>query len=391
MLAALLLTCFFLMGTAVTMSPFLLDMADDFGVELGWIAQMVTYRSVAWALAALAAGVLSDRIGRRPILAVGVFILGAGLGGVCVVESYLAAAVLQFVSGLGGGAFMGCVLAAVADRVPATMRGRAVSIVMSGQSLAMIFGVPAVTYLGADLGWRGALAIQAVLLMASAPLVWSGVPAVAERRAGATASGSLRSIARADILMLLGAGVTERVAFGTVTVFFATVLIVNYELSFDVLAVVLGAMAIGAFAGGLLGGVLADRVRSKLGCFAMGSLVAGLLAIPLLSFQLGVFAATMIAVAFSLVNGASRPPLLAALADLPPHVRGTIMGVNFTASATGWTLASTLGSLIIAASGFAALGPFVLVVSIVGAVLVLLSARSSSATPEPAARVVRAP
>jgi hypothetical protein len=47
--------------------------------------------------------------------------------------------------------------------------------------------------------------------------------------------------------------------------------------------------------------------------------------------------------AYSLVNAAGRPALMAALSEVPAEVRGAILGLNVTMSSVGWLEAAAVG------------------------------------------------
>ena len=84
----------------------------------------------------------------------------------------------------------------------------------------------------------------------------------------------------------------------------------------------------------------------------------------------------MISVALGFVyvflNAIARPAMLAGLATVPEHVRGTVMGLNVTCSSIGWMGASGLGGLMVATQGFAGFGPLIGVVAVVGAGLAVV-------------------
>ena len=71
--------------------------------------------------------------------------------------------------------------------------------------------------------------------------------------------------------------------------------------------------------------------------------------------------------------------MMASLAEVPAHVRGTVMGWNVLAcSSVGWMAAAGLGGWMLGERGFAGFGPLTLIVAVIGAVLALASALSPS-------------
>src|SRR6187401_3350655 len=66
---ALLTLAIFGFATCVTMlGPLLVDLSRDLDVSLGQAGLLAAAMAVAWAVAAPFAGVLSDRLGRRPMI-----------------------------------------------------------------------------------------------------------------------------------------------------------------------------------------------------------------------------------------------------------------------------------------------------------------------------------
>jgi DHA1 family inner membrane transport protein len=389
MLAVLCWTSFLITGTSVSTSPFLLDMARDLNVELFYVANLVSFVSITWGTSSLFSGAASDRIGRRPIMVAGVLLLGTGLLGVSTARDFPWAVGWQMLGGFGGGAFMGTVFAAVSDRVPTEIRGRALGFVMTGQSLSLVLGVPLVTFLGSFLGWRGAIASQASALVLSSVLVWLCLPRINEQPRGGAKQTSVFRELKPRLFMILTAAVSERICFGVVAVYLATFFITTYGVGLDLLAIVLALVCAGNLVGNVLGGQLADRAPSKLVSFAVSSLATGVLALPLLVVETGMWAATAIGFCYALANGSARPAILARLSEVPSHVRGTVLGMNVTFASIGWITSAGLGGVLVTTVGFWALGIFALSVSLVGAAIALAAAALDSrdrrsASPEPA-------
>src|SRR5215210_5119029 len=111
-------------ATSVGITPFLLDIARDLATDLGAAGNLVALQSVTWGIASLFAGAASDRLGRRPLLGLGLLLLVISVFGVALSDSYLGLAIWRLFGGLGGGCFMGTVFATVSDHFPVAERGR---------------------------------------------------------------------------------------------------------------------------------------------------------------------------------------------------------------------------------------------------------------------------
>jgi predicted MFS family arabinose efflux permease len=332
-------------------------------------------QAVVWGVSALVAGTISDRLGRRIILVLGVATIAVARLGFAGAQSYPAAAALHMLSGLGGGAFMGVAFATVSDHVPAGVRGRALSWVVTGQSLSLVLGVPLVTLLGAWTGWRGALATHAAITLLLAVAVRFSVPPDRPRHPHSQrARTPLRALLRPGLVALLAAGTTERVCFGTVAIYLPTWLQRAYGVSFGPLALALALVALGTLSGNVIGGRIADRTRARSRVFAAASSVTAVLALPTLMWEPGLIASAALGCAFSLANATGRPSLLATLSDVPSELRGALFGLNVTVSSMGWLVAASVGAALIPLAGLKGLGLFCAAVAALGAVLALVSA-----------------
>lgn len=382
MLVALAAATFAVTSTGSGMAPFMTAIATELASSLPAVANLFSIQAVMWGVAALIAGTLSDRLGRRTILVAGIALLGMTRLGFAASHSYSQLVFWQLVSGVGGGAFMGIVFAAVSDHVPPGGRGRALSWVITGQSLSMVVGVPVVTLLGAVAGWRGAIGVHGAAVTLTAVAVWFAVPRDPKRvphpQGGKT---WLAALAQPRLLALLGAGTTERVCFGTLAIYLPTFLQQTYGVSLGALALALALVALGNLTGNVLGGRIADRVRARGLVFASASLLTAILAVPTLMWAPGLAVSVALGFAFSFVNATSRPSLMATLAEVPGEVRGAVFGLTVTMASVGWLLAGSVGAALVATGGFAGLGIFCSLLALIGAGLALASTRGGGLRP----------
>ncbi|HKU96016.1 MAG TPA: MFS transporter, partial [Vineibacter sp.] len=168
LLAAACLGSFAASASGTTRAPFLIDMARDLSVNLVLVANLVSMTATAWGVTSLVAGVASDRWGRRPFLIGGPIGLALSMAGVVQAGDFTGVAVWATLGGACCGIFTGPIFAEVAARVAASHRGRALSWVMSGQSLTLVVGVPVAAWAGATIGWRGWHAVLAVFGLVAA-------------------------------------------------------------------------------------------------------------------------------------------------------------------------------------------------------------------------------
>lgn len=375
MLAAGCLAMFAASSSGTTRAPFLLDMARDLAASLPLVANLMAATSIAWGVSSLAAGAGSDRVGRRP------FLVGAPLGlAACLVllslaRSYAGVALWATAAGACAGAFTGVIMAEASARTVNQQRGRALGWIMAGQSLALLVGVPLAAWMGTWLSWRGVHQVVAGVAVLAALGLFATTLRPAPDAGGGGPRASLRGAMTPPVLRLLAMGVAERICYGLTVVYFATFLQVTYGLSPAGVALPLAVFAIGNILGTVLGGQVADRLPDRSRSFAWAMLAAGAAAILLFGWTPGLPGTVAFGFLYALVSAVARPPLMAALANVPDHVRGTVLGLNVTSASIGWLGAASLGGWIMAGVGFWGFGPFAAAMAVMGAVLALSGRR----------------
>ncbi|MDE0943354.1 MAG: MFS transporter [Alphaproteobacteria bacterium] len=380
LIAASCFATFAITASGATRTPFLIHMAQDLDVSLGLIANLFGMTSIAWGSASFLAGVVSDRVGRRPFLVCAPIAVAVALSFVSNAESYMAVAIWSTVAGGCSGLFTGVSLAEVAGRVSDRQRARAIGWVMAGQSLTLLIGVPLASWLGASVGWRGVNLCVAALEIAAALAMFATTSAVANRAAtkaalAAAPPPNLRAILTVPVLRLLGSVIAERICFGLTAVYFATFMLQTYDLSLTALVIPLAIFAVGNILGTLIGGQLGDRLKNRMLTFSLALMTSGVVAIVLFGWQGGVAVSVILGFAYMFFNALARPSLMAELANVPGEVRGTVMGLNSTAASFGWLAAASLGGWLLATVGFVGFGPLAAVLSVFGATLALARRR----------------
>jgi len=352
-------TASFLAATGgLVIVPFLLTIASELETDLAAISVLFAVSNLTWAVGALGAGPLSDRLGRKPVLLSGMALLAICCFGAALAQDYPSLAFWRFGSGLAGGSQTPIAFAAASDLFPAARRGRALGWVMTGQSMSLVLGTPLSALVGSLSGWRwsvGGVGLATLVSLVALASVLPRPPRREARSAHAEAS-LLQLVADVRVMALFGASSLERVCYSSVVIFFATYLIVTYELPLDWLAGALVVVALGNVLGNQLGGRLADRVQAKHVLVGVAMICNGLLALPLLLGAPGVLASIGLGLLYNLANAVGRPSLIWLISEISHESRGAIMGLTITVAAVGWLIASAVGGWLVAGYGFGPLG-----------------------------------
>jgi DHA1 family inner membrane transport protein len=223
---------------------------------------------------------LAARLPRRELAIALVLALGVGNAITAVAHGYWEVMAARFISGLPHGAYFGVASLVAVSLVAPERRGRAVSGVMLGLTVATLVGVPAGTVLGQQLGWRTAYWAVLGLAVVTAAMVLLFVPHQ-PGNPGATVRAELQALRQPQVLFAVSAGM---VGFGGVFAMYsyiAPVVTDVTDLSRGAIPAVVFAFGVGSVAGTWLAGRLADWnvERSVLAGFAV--LVATLVAFSL--------------------------------------------------------------------------------------------------------------
>ena len=351
----------FAIGTTEFVTMGLLpDIATGIGESIPTTGHIISAYAVGVVVGAPVIVSLAARLPRRE-LAIGlVLALGVGNAITAIAHGYWEVMTARFISGLPHGAYFGVASLIAVSLVAPERRGRAVSGVMLGLTVATLVGVPAGTVLGQQLGWRTAYWAVLGLAMVTAAMVLLFVP----HQPGnpqATVRAELAALRQPQVLFAVSAGM---VGFGGVFAMYsyiAPVVTDVTDLSRGAIPAFVFAFGVGSVAGTWLAGRLADWnvERSVLAGFAV--LVATLVAFA--------FAAGLAMPAFALVMvvGALGSVLAINLQIRLMHVAGDAQmlgaALNHSALNIANGLGAWLGSIVIAA-GYGYRAP-----SLVGAAL----------------------
>lgn len=164
--------------------PAFAQMADDLGVSASSVQLTMTMFLVGIALGQLGIGVLSDRVGRRPLLLWGSVLALVASIGAALAPSLSVLLIARFFQGLGGAAGMVLGRAVISDRSRGITAARALSVVMAIQGIAPVVAPILGGVLVEPIGWRGILGVVAAFtgLLVVMVVLWVPESLPAEQR-----------------------------------------------------------------------------------------------------------------------------------------------------------------------------------------------------------------
>ena len=203
-------------------------------------------------------------------LAIGLILaLGVGNAITAMASGYGPVMAARFVAGLPHGAYFGVASLLAASLVRPEYRGRAVSSVMLGLSVATVAGVPASTLLGQHFGWRSAYWAVLGIAVIAAAMIFAYVPHSPANR-GASLRGELAALKRPQVLFAVAAGMVGFGGLFAMYSYIAPIVTDVTDLSRSWIAWFLLAFGLGSVLGSWAAGMLADWniERTVLGGFA---------------------------------------------------------------------------------------------------------------------------
>ncbi|MBV9822394.1 MAG: MFS transporter [Actinobacteria bacterium] len=187
------------------------EISRGLGVSAAAAGVLVSLYAVLVAVVSVPIAAFAERWPRRSVLA---GLLGAYCASnvvFAVAPNYACAMTARVIGGLAHAGFFAVAVAAAVSLVDAARSGRAIAVVMVGNALALVLGVPLGTVLGTAVGWRWAFGILAAATAALAVAVVRVLPAEhPEHRAHRTPvidglrRGAVLAMAAVIVLLALG-------------------------------------------------------------------------------------------------------------------------------------------------------------------------------------------
>ncbi|MFJ3230126.1 MFS transporter [Streptomyces sp. NPDC086787] len=282
-LLALAVGAFGIGTTEFVMMGLLPDVADDLSVSIPTAGHLVSAYALGVVIGAPLLAALTARMPRRAVLVglMGLFVAGNALSAVAPGYDSLLAA--RFLSGLPHGAFFGVGAVVATSVVAPERRARSVSLMFAGLTVANIAGVPVATSMGQHLGWRttflgvGAIGVAAIVsLLLLIPRDGGGPAPVTGLR------GELAALRSLPVWLALGTTVAGFGALFAAYSYITPMLTGAAGYTHSSVTLLLALFGVGATAGNLLGGRLADHAMRRTLFGGLASLAAVLTVFPLL-------------------------------------------------------------------------------------------------------------
>ncbi|QNK67780.1 MFS transporter [Variovorax sp. PAMC26660] len=336
----------FVIGTGVMVVPGTLnEISTSLAVSVATAGQLI---AAAAAVMCIGAPLLAAAVAgwdRRQLLALTLLWYAAGHALSALMPSFGTLLPMRMLTVIAPAIFTPQAAACAGMLVPPEQRGRAVTFVFLGWSMASVLGLPIGALIGGHLGWRMAFMAIAALSIVSAASIWLTLPQ-GIRPAALTAAAWSR-VLRSPVLMGI-VSVTALQGAGQFVLFsyFGPIL----KQSFGADATTLSVMWALFGACGLVGNMVVSRFIDRIGAGRMVLVTTVLIALSLLLWPLASTLAwlAVVLVPWGLGCFATNSAQQARLVGLAPALAPGSVALNSSGIYTGQAVGAALGGWLLA-------------------------------------------
>lgn len=345
---ALLALSTFVLGTSEFMIAGLLpEIAADLRITIPQAGYLISAFAIGMIVGAPAMAVLTLRMPRRTTLvaALVVFIAGHVVG--ALAQDYLLMVISRVVSAVATGAFWAVAGVVAVSTVGPGDRARALSVLLAGLTVANVAGVPLGTLVGQQFGWRASFWAVAALAAVGIAGVLTSVRNRHADEPPLRLAAEVAAFRRGRLWLALGTTALYQTGMIGAFSYIAPLLTDVTGLDPRWIPLVLLGFGIGAFAGIVIGGRIADA-------HPWSSLIAALVGAAVLFVVEGLLAGVPLVVvtvqvllgAIAFIAGAPLNARVFALAGAAPTLASA---TNTSAFNVGNSLGPALGGIAISA------------------------------------------
>lgn len=329
-------------------------LAKGLQIDRAAASQVLTLYAIAYAISSPILAAATGTLPRRTVLGcgLGLFLIGIVLS--AAASSLTLLLMARVLTALGAGLFTPATAAvAVATSEPAN-RGKALSTVFAGLTLAQVAGVPVGSWIGFTFGWQAAFVVVGVLAAVSLAGVIRLVPSTVPFQP-AGLSSLVKTLT--DPIAFVAVLVTTTLLGSAYVVFTFLAPIVATKLGLDrdgvtLMLVIYGA---GAFVGNLIGGRLGQTIgpfRTLMLIAVTQAILMPLVTLPAYPLPVG----AIILFLWAVSTWSFMAPQQMRLVALVPQAQNVILALNASAIYVGAAVGSAIAAAALPVTGLIWLG-----------------------------------
>ena len=339
----------FVIGTGVMVVPGTLnEISGSLEVSVATAGQLITAGGILMCLGAPLLAAVVAGWDRRRLLALSMLWYALLHFACALAPNFAVLMVLRVLAVIAPAVFTPQAASCVGLLVPAEQRGRAITFIFVGWSVASVLGMPLAAYVGGTLGWRTAFALVGVMSLASTWWVWRSMPDGV--KPPALSLDAWKQTFGSPAIMLC-VTVTVCYAAGQFVLFSYFAPYYKFKLAITPGELSLLFMWFGAF--GFIGNVLLSRYIDRIGAHRAVMITVGLMALSLLVFPLGtsLILAALVTVPWALGCFSSNSAQQARLVTMAPALASGSIALNSSAMYAGQAIGAASGGWLIAQDG----------------------------------------
>jgi MFS transporter, DHA1 family, inner membrane transport protein len=325
------------------------DMAQSLSISVALAGQLITIAAATMCFGApLLAGWVAG-FDRRRLLALALLWYAAGHALSALMPSYAALWPVRALTMLAAAVFTPQAAAAIGFMAPAEHRGRAITFIFLGWSIASVVGLPLSQWIGDTYGWRSTFFAIAAIAVIAAAWVYTALPDGV--RPAALSLRAWKQVLTHPVLMAMVL-ITALSGAGQFTLFsyFAPYYRTTLHASTEQITALL--VCFGAF--GLVGNVALTRVIDRVGAHTAVTFAIALIAVSLVLWPLGtgVLATGVVLIPWALGCFSSNSGQQARLSIAAPALAPALMALNTSAIYLGQAAGAASGGWLISHAGY---------------------------------------
>ncbi|MBI3478982.1 MAG: MFS transporter [Nitrosomonadales bacterium] len=336
----------FSLGTDVfVFAGILPEVAGSMAVSTGMAGLLVSVFAFTYALASPVLAVATGNMDRRNLLigSFGVFCVANIVSATALTYEVLLAS--RILAALGAALYMPTASALAVSLAPAEKRGRALSIVTGGMTVAIVLGVPLGTWIAGYAGWR--MTFWFVAAMGAVALLGIGLRIPQVTTAQPVGWGARMALLKQpQVIAALSLTVLWTAGGFTIYPYLSPLLSQLTHLSLPEIGWMLLLFGAASVVGNFIGGHGADRWGATT---TMAIALALLVAVfTTLSWSASHVATAILSIVlWGIAGWMLTPPQQHRLVGLAPQIPGAILGLNGSAIYFGMRLGTSLGAALI--------------------------------------------
>ncbi|WP_018751904.1 MFS transporter [Paenibacillus sanguinis] len=318
--------------------------SQDLNVSLSAAGQLVTVFSIAYAIGSPILTTWTGRVERRRLLVRALLLFAAGNLLCGLANTYTAVFLGRIITAAGAGIFSPAAANAASVLAPPDKRGRSLSVVLGGQTIALILGVPIGTWIAYTLNWRMPFWIVGVLAAMAAVSIHLFFPKI-DPSGTVSLKNRFSLLKRPSIISALLTSLTWGIGIFLVYTYVADIF-GQFGAGGQTITLVLFFAGIASFAGVNFGGYAVDRFGStRTIVLSLFLLLGAVTTLSLLRFIHGFADPLIVGITAMALWGFSGYAFNPAQQHRLIHLSGNMSGVVLSLHNSFIYLGSALGAL----------------------------------------------